>query len=78
MRQLRQLFVRWRDHQIFDERGQAATEYVVVISVIVIAMIFATRPFVDPTGPFQSTMKRLEMQIGTIIASDNSPLLPGR
>lgn len=57
--------------------GQAATEYMMVISVMVVAMIFATRPFVDPAGPFQTTMKKLEKQISTIIASDKSPLLPG-
>jgi len=77
LRGIRRGFHRWRARVLWNESGQAATEYLLVISVMVIAMIAATSPFVDPRGPFQSTMKTLSRQIGTIIADDNSPLLPG-
>ncbi len=63
---------------VMSESGQAATEYVLVISVMVVAAVAATSPFVDPRGPFQRTMKHLSRAIGTAIASDSSPLLPHR
>ncbi len=63
---------------VTSESGQAATEYVLVISVMVVAAVAATSPFVDPRGPFQRTMRQLSRAIGTAIASDRSPLLPHR
>ncbi len=66
-----------RARRLVGQRGQAATEYMMVIAVFVVAVIFATSPFVDPAGPFQRTMKQLSKEIGSIIASPTSPLLPG-
>ena len=74
MRRLKSLF----QELLKSEDGQAATEYVLVISVMVVAAVAASSPFVDPRGPFQTAMKQLSRNIGTVIASDSSPLLPHR
>ncbi len=74
MRRLR----KWIRTLVRSERGQAATEYVLVISVMVVAAVGATRPFVGEHGPFQTAMKQLSRNIGSAIAGADSPLLPGR
>ncbi len=74
MRRLR----KWIRKLVRSERGQAATEYALVISVMVVAAVGASRPFVSDHGPFQTAMKQLSRNIGSAIASANSPLLPRR
>lgn len=75
MRQIGMFFRRWRTGLVKEEGGQAATEYVLVISVLVIAIMAAMSPFVDPSGPFQQGMKDMSENIGSAVASPNSPLL---
>lgn len=59
-----------------DEDGQAATEYVLVISVMVIALLGATSAFYDPKGPFVDGLQEFSRNVGVIVADDSSPLLP--
>lgn len=60
-----------------DESGQAATEYMMVISVMVIALIGATSAFYDPTGPFLRAFRQFSRNVGSIVADSSSPILPG-
>lgn len=60
-----------------DESGQAATEYMMVVSVMVVAVISATRAFYDPMGPFLTAWREFSRNVGTIVADDSSPILPG-
>ena len=60
-----------------DESGQAATEYMMVISVMSLALIGATRAFYDPAGPFLRAFREFGRNVGSIVADSNSPILPG-
>lgn len=72
-------FIRRLPRLLFrSERGQSATEYMMVISVLVVAMVAASRPFVAKNGPFQQGMERLSRNIGGSVASSTSDLLPRR
>ncbi len=49
---------------IRDEEGQTATEYMLIISVIVIAVVAAAYVFIDP---FQKGVKKLARDVQTIL-----------
>lgn len=62
---------------VADESGQAATEYIMVISVMTLALIGATHAFYDPRGPFLRAFRQFGRNVGSIVADSNSPILPG-
>lgn len=50
------------------ERGQTATEYVLTISVLVIAMVAASSAFTQKRGPFHQGMQALSKGVTTMVA----------
>ena len=50
---------------IRDEAGQTATEYMLIISVIVIAVVAAAYVFIDP---FRSGVYQLAQEVSTILS----------
>ena len=50
------------------ESGQTSTEYVLVISVLAIAMVSAASAFYDNRGPFHRAMKKMSRNIETSVA----------
>ncbi len=51
---------------IRDEEGQTATEYMLIISVIVVAVVAAAYVFIDP---FQKGVNKLANDVRTILDS---------
>lgn len=51
-----------------EERGQTITEYVLALSVVVIAMVAATVAFADNNGMFHRTMRQLSRNVETLVA----------
>ena len=47
-----------------DERGQTATEYMLVISVVVVAVVAASYVFIDP---FRQGVQQLANDVSTIL-----------
>lgn len=50
------------------EEGQTSTEYVLVISVLSIALVSAASAFYDDRGPFHRAMKKMSRNIQTSVA----------
>ena len=59
---------KWKNQQRPGESGQTATEYMLAISVLVLALMVATSAFYDPRGPFHEGMRALSNNISNAIA----------
>lgn len=55
-------------HNRWAEGGQTVTEYVLALSVVVIAMVAATAAFSDNNGVFHRTMRQLSRNVETLVA----------